>query len=117
GRLDAELVLDRPRDDVVRLAEAAVLVHPDLRHDEERQALGSGRRTVDARQDEVDDVLGEVVVAGRDPALRAVDGIDGALDLLRPGLRRADVGAGLRLGEAHRPREPPAQPVGPETYP
>jgi hypothetical protein len=34
-----------------------------LGHDEEREALGAGRRAVDAREHEVDDVVGEVVIA------------------------------------------------------
>ncbi len=49
--------------DVVGLAQRAVGVDADLRHDEERQALGAGGRAVDAREHEVDDVLGEIVVA------------------------------------------------------
>ena len=104
-RADAELVLDRRGDDVVRLPERAVVVHPDLRHDEEREPLRARRRPLDACEHEVDDVLGQVVVAGRDPALRAGDLVDVAGDVLGMCLRRADVGAGVRLREAHRPRE------------
>src|SRR6185437_16781381 len=39
--VDAHLVLDAADGDVVRLAERAVRVRADLRHDEEREALGA----------------------------------------------------------------------------
>ena len=45
----------------------------ELRDDEEREPLGPGRRAVDAREHEVDDVLGEVVVAAGDEDLRPAD--------------------------------------------
>ena len=53
-------------------------------------------------QHEVDDVLGQVVLAGGDEALHAVD-VPGAVRL-RDGLGAAgaDVGAGVGLGEHHR---------------
>jgi hypothetical protein len=105
GGTDPELVLDRGGDDVVRLAERAVLVHPHLGNDEEREPLRPGGRALDAREHEVHDVVAEVVVARRDPALGAGDRVDVALEVPRAGLGRADVGAGVRLGETHRPRE------------
>ncbi len=58
---------------------------PDLRHDEQRHALGAGGRAFDAREHQVDDVLGQVVVAGRDPALGAAD----LVAVARRGARRA----------------------------
>ncbi len=45
------------------LAERAVVLRADLGHDEQRQSLGAGGGAVDAREHEVDDVLGEIVVA------------------------------------------------------
>ena len=59
------------------------------------------RRAFDARQDEVDDVLGEVVLAGRDEDLRAGDGV-GAVAVRRGlGLDQAEIGAAMRLGQVH----------------
>ena len=45
----------------------------NLRHDEQRDAARALRRAFDARQHEMDDVLGEVVLAGRDEDLGAGD--------------------------------------------
>ena len=111
---DAELVLDRGRDDVVGAGEAAVLLDPDLRHDEEGEPLRALRRALDAREHEVDHVLGHVVVAGRDPALRAGDRVEVTVALPGGGARGADVRAGVRLREAHRARETARDHVGQE---
>ena len=100
--VDAELVLDRMRAHVVARAERAVGVHQEFRHEEERNAPGAGRRIGQARQHEMDDVVGEVVLAVGDEDLLAVDAIAAVAGALGLGAQRADVGAGLRLGELHR---------------
>ena len=99
--MDPHLLLDVAAVDVVGLAEAAVLVDPDLGDDEQRQALGAGRRVRGAREHEVDDVVGEVVVAGGDEDLLTGDQVGAVVLLDRLGLGGADVGAGLGLGQAH----------------
>src|SRR5690606_14177334 len=43
ARVDAELVLQAGADDVIALAQRAVWVHQALRHEEQRDSLGSGR--------------------------------------------------------------------------
>jgi hypothetical protein len=40
------------------------LVHQELRHDEQRDALAAGRRVGQAGQHQVHDVVGHVVLAG-----------------------------------------------------
>ena len=102
-RLDAELVLDRLADHAVAVAEAAVVVHQELGHDEHRDALGAGRRVGRAGQHEVDDVVGHVVLAPRDPDLRARDLVGAVVLLLGSGAHGTDVGAGLGLGQVHGP--------------
>ena len=52
---------------------------PARGHREERDALDTRRRAIDARQRQVDDVLGEVVVAARDEDLGAADEVSAAL--------------------------------------
>ena len=100
--MDAELVLDRMRAHVVARAGRAVGVQQELRHQEQRDAARAGRRVRQPRQHEVDDVVGEVVLAIGDEdllpgdAIAAVGGAHGA------GAQGADVGARLRLGELHR---------------
>jgi hypothetical protein len=103
GRVDAELVLERDAGDVVALAERTVVVHEELRHDEQRDPLVPGGRVGQPGQDQVDDVVGQLVLAEGDVDLLAGDPV-GAV-VLRDGLGgdRADVRAGLRLGEVHRP--------------
>jgi hypothetical protein len=71
--VDAHLVLDGGDGDVVALPRRAVVVDAALRHDEEREALGAGGRAVDAREHEVHDVVGEIVIARGDEDLRAAD--------------------------------------------
>ena len=73
ARVDAELVLERHAAHVVARAEAAVRVHQELGHDEQRDALGARRRVGRAREHEVDDVVGVVVLAVGDEDLAAVD--------------------------------------------
>ena len=73
ARVDAELVLDRDALHVVARAERAVVLDQELRHDEERDALHALGRAVDAREHEVDDVLGVVVLAVGDEDLLALD--------------------------------------------
>ena len=102
ARVDAELVLDRDALHVVALAERAVGVHQELGHDEERDALHALGRAVDARQHQVDDVLGVVVLAVGDEDLLALEAV-GAVGLRRGlGAHERQVAAGLRLGEVHR---------------
>ena len=101
GAVDAHLVLERRHLDVVLFAEAAALVVTNARHDEEREALGSGGRAVDAGKHEVDHVLGEVVVTARDVDLRALDAVGAVVVALGGGLRRAHVASGVGLREAH----------------
>ena len=98
----AHLVVQPGQDDVVALAERPVGVHQELRDDEQRDALHAGRSAGNLGQHQVDDVLGQLVVAGGDPHLVAGQPV-GAVVL---GLgTRGDVGerrARLRLGQRHR---------------
>ena len=99
--VNAELVLDRMRARVVALPGRAVGVEQEFRHEEQRNALGSRRRVGQPRQHEMDDVVGEIVLAVGDEDLLAGDAIAAVGCALGLGAQRADVGAGLRLGELH----------------
>ena len=100
--VDAHLVLDRAAGDAVARAERAVGIDEDLRHDEERDALGAFRRAFDARQHEMHDVLGKVLLAAGNENLGTGD-LVGAVRLLRRlGAQKAKVRAAMRLGEVHR---------------
>ncbi len=87
---------------VVARAERAVVVDQELGHDEERDSLHALGRVRRAREHEVDDVLGVVVLAERDEDLLAAQ-LVGAV-ALRHGARAhgGEVGTGLRFGQVHR---------------
>ncbi len=77
------------------------MFHQVFGNDEDRYALGTRRIAFDPRQHRVDHVLVVIVVAGGDEYLLAGDliGAVGLLDRFR--LQGADVGTGIRLGQAH----------------
>ena len=70
-------------------------------HDEQRNALHAGRGVGQARQHQMDDVPGDVVLAPGDEDLRAADPINVALGN-GSGAHGGEIGAGLRLGQVHR---------------
>ena len=100
--MDAQLVLDRDGFDPVPLAERAVGVHQVLRRHEQRQPLRTLRRIGRAREHEVHDVLGDVVVTPRDEDLLALDRPRAVAARRRDRADRAEVGARSRLGQVHR---------------
>ena len=100
--LDAHLVLDRHAPDAVALPEGAVVAHEVLGHDEAGDAPRAGGGPRGAGQHQVDDVLGQVVLAEADVDLGAGDAVGAVVVGDGPGPQGPDVGAGLRLGEVHR---------------
>ena len=104
GRIavNAHLVLDRAADDAVARARASVVVRQELRHEEERDALRPRRRSLDAREHEMNDIVGEIVLPGRDENLLSGDGV-GAVRLRdRLRLDESEIGAAVRFGQIHR---------------
>ena len=81
--------------------EGTVRVDPDLGDDEEAQPFDSRRGVLRPGQDGVDDVLRQVVVAGGDEDLGALDDVMIPL-LLGRRLYVTHRAPGLRLGQAHR---------------
>ncbi len=79
-RLDPHLVLDRAAGDAIRDELAPLFAH--LRDDEEADPLDAGRGIGEARQHQVDDVLGQVVLAAGDEDLAAGEAV-GALETRR----------------------------------
>ncbi len=101
--MDAHLLFQAHALEAVALARRARGVGHDLRHDEQRQAAGSGGRALGPRQDQLHQVGGEVLLAARDPDLFAGDPPGPVLGLHRLAADQPQVGAALRLGEVHRP--------------
>src|ERR1700722_3759660 len=87
GRIavNRHLLLDRAANDAVAFACAAIGIRQELRHEEERDALRAGRRSLDASEDEMNDVIGQIMLASRDENFLTGDRM-GAVRL-RNGLR------------------------------
>ena len=100
--VDAHLVLDRAAGDAVALARASRPAPTrNFGTTKSEMPLVPCRRALDAGEHEVDDVLGEVVLAGRDEDLGAGDGIGAVAVRHGLGLEEAEIGAAMRLGEVH----------------
>ncbi len=80
---------------------AARAVGIELGDEEQRQAFGAGRRVRQARQHQVHDVVGEVVLATRDENFGATDSVLTIGQGDRFGSGQAQVRARVRLGQAH----------------
>ncbi len=99
--LDAHLVLDGAAVHRVARAEAAVGLDQELGHQEQRDAARAGRRVGQARQHQVDDVGGEVLLAAGDEDLGAGEGVAAVGARFGAGAQQAQVAARVRLGQAH----------------
>ena len=95
-------MFDRGADQVVAGTERTVVIDQELRHQEQRDALQSRRGIRQAGQHEVDDVLGDVMLAPGDEDLGAADQVGAVADRLGLGRDSSEVGAGVRLGQVHR---------------
>jgi len=94
-------VLDGAAAQRVALARRAVGIGDELGHQEQADAFDAGRRIRQARQHQVHDVLAHVVLATGDEDLAAADLVAAVRLRLGTGAQQREVGAGLRLGEAH----------------
>ena len=101
ARMDAELVLHAGADHVVARAQRPIWAHEVLRHQEQRDAARAGRRVRQAGEDEMDDVVGHLVVAVGDEDLGAENAVGAVALPLGAGLELAQVGARMRLSEVH----------------
>ena len=102
--MDAHLFLDGRAADPIACTGLAVRIRQELGHDEHGDALGAPRSIGQACKHEMDDVVGEIVLAGGNEDLGARD----PEAAVRVGLgfrpHQADVGTTVRLREAHGAR-------------
>ncbi len=99
--LDTHLVLDGTAGQRVSLTQGAILIDHDLWHQEQRDAAGASRRIRQFGQHQMDDVLGQVVLAAGDEDLGSAN-LVGTIGLwLSLGANDAQVGARMGLGQAH----------------
>jgi hypothetical protein len=99
--VDAHLLLQAAAEDAVAAADRAVFGHVELGHGKQADALAAGRCARQPGQHEVDDVRGHVVFAGRDEDLVAGQLVAAVRLRLGLGAQQAQVGAAMRLGQAH----------------
>ncbi len=104
GGVDTELVLQGDHLQVVPLTGPSLVVGDEFGDQEHGDPPGPGRGARGPGEDEVDDILGQVVVAPSDEDLGPEQSI-GPVGLRdRLGAKRPHVGSGLRLGEVHGAR-------------
>ena len=99
--VDAHLVFDGTASDGVARTQRTIVVHDILRHDEQADALHAVRRARRLGQHEVDDVVRQVMLAGRNEDLGAGDRPAAIGVRLGAGADQAEIGAALRLGQVH----------------
>ncbi|MCY1231912.1 hypothetical protein D9M72_443750 [compost metagenome] len=100
--MDAHLVFDRAAGNAVAVARLAVGIELELRNDEQRNALHTIRRALNAGEHQMDDVIRHVVFAGRDEDLLAGDLVGAVAGGHCLGAQQAEIGAAMGLGEIHR---------------
>ncbi len=102
--VNAHLVLDAPAIHAVARADAGrgtFAFGKVLGYQEQRNALGAGGRIGQPRQNQVHDVVGQVVLAGRNEDLLAGDPVAAVGLRFGPRAQQAQIGAAMRLGQAH----------------
>ena len=99
--VNAHLVLDRTAGHAIGRAQRAVGIDQDFWHHEQRHALDAAGRALDPGEHQMNDVFGEIVLAGGNENLgaRYLVAAVGLLDSL--GTQQSEIGAALRLGEIH----------------
>ena len=99
--VNAHLVFDTGHFHVVALAQGTVVVDQELRHKEQRNALGACGRIRQARQHHVNDVVGKIVVAVGNENLLAEDAVSAVVPTLGLCLERVQIRSCLRFGQVH----------------
>ena len=99
--MDAHFVLQATAVNAIALAHDTIGRHLELGHQKQADAFVAGRRVGQAGQHQVHDVGGQVVFACADENLLPSDAV-GAIGLgFGLGTQESQVGAAMRLGQAH----------------
>ena len=97
--MDAKLVLHADAEGVVAQAGPAIRIGNELRHQEHRNALHPRRRIRQPREDDVDDIVGHVVLAEGNEYLLAEQAVGAVVAPLGPGPGGLAVDGGDDLGQ------------------
>ena len=101
--MDTDLLLQPDAAHRIASAQRSVGVHQKLGNEEKRDSLRTLRRAGQTRKHHMDDVLGEIVITPGDVDFLPGNGVAAVCIRRRLGGQRADITAGLRLGQVHRP--------------
>ena len=99
--VDAHLVLDPGAHEAVARPGRAISFRQELRHQEQADAARALGRIRQAREHQMHDVRGQILLARGDEDLGAGDRVRAVVVGLGAGADQAEVGAALRLGQAH----------------
>ena len=102
--MNAHLLLEADALCPVARARRAIILQQEFRHQEQRYAARPRRCIRQARQHEVHDILGHIVVAPCDIDFLAADRIAAVFLRHGLGLQCTHIASRLRLGQVHRPR-------------
>ncbi len=100
--LDAHLVLDGAAGGTIAGTQRTVFLDQEFRHDEQADALDALGTVGDPGQHQMDDVLGQVMLARRDEDLGAGDLVGAVFLGNRLGAHQAEIGAAMGFGQVHR---------------
>ena len=103
----AHFVIKACKRDVVPGPKRAVVVDAIARYEKKRDAFDARCSARNFREHHVDDVVGELVIAARNPHLRTDNAIRPVAQGFRAGRDVGERGARLRLGETHGPEPAP----------
>ena len=102
--VDTHFAFDIAALHIIGFSEFALFIESDFGNHENGNALCSLGVAFDSGQNRMDDVRGQIMVAGGNEALGADDGV-GAISILFGGcLQSSDVRTGARLRQTHRSR-------------
>ena len=99
--MNSHLLFDGTYGGTVAAAKASVLIHVDLRDDEQRDTLDAFGPAFDLGQHQMDDVVGHVMLARGDEDLLAGDLIAAVFLWHRFGAHQAQIGAAVGLRQVH----------------
>ena len=100
--VNAHLVFDLADAHRVARTKAAVVVHQNLRHDEQRHALDAVTSTGGACQHQMDDILRQIMITRRNENLGPRHQVRAVILWYRLGSHQSQIGAALRFCQVHR---------------
>ena len=99
--MNAVLFFDVRADDVIAVADTAVIIDKKFGDQKQGYALGTWRVAFDAGQNRVDNLLSQIVFSIGDKDFTACQGVGPIIISDCRRRQRTDIGSGIRLGQKH----------------